>query len=184
MLGVYTALFGYVLWLPQIVQSMGFSNRATGFVVAIPYAASMIAMILWGRSSDRHKERIWHVAGALLFAASGFAVASLADADMLVLVALTVAAAGAFSVLGPFYSLLSSFLRGTAAAGGIAFVNALGTGLGGFLGPSAIGVLKQGTGDYASGLLALGLALGLSTVIVLALGRSMAPRRAISLSKT
>jgi ACS family tartrate transporter-like MFS transporter len=184
MLGTYTALFGYVLWLPQIVQGMGFSNRATGFVVAIPYVASTIAMIVWGRSSDRHKERIRHVAGALLFAAAGFIAASLAGANLLVLAALTVAAMGAFAMLGPFYSLLSSFLRGTAAAGGIAFVNAVGTGLGGFLGPSAIGLLKQGTGGYASGLAALGFALMLSAALVLALGRSMAPRAAISLSKT
>ena len=66
---------GIRIWLPQIVQEMGFSNRATGFVVALPYVASMGAMILWGRSSDARGERTWHLALALLLVAGGaFAV--------------------------------------------------------------------------------------------------------------
>src|SRR6187399_793057 len=34
------ALYGINLWLPQIIQAMGFSHRATGFVAALPYAVS------------------------------------------------------------------------------------------------------------------------------------------------
>jgi MFS transporter, ACS family, tartrate transporter len=167
LLGIYMALFAYVLWLPQIVKAMGFSNRATGFVTALPYVVSMIAMILWGRSSDARNERVWHVVLATLLAAAGFIAASLAQSYVLVLVALTVASSAGFSALGPFYSLLSSFLRGTAAAGGIAFVNAVGTGLGGFIGPVVVGVLKQQTGGYASGMAALATGLVLSAALVL-----------------
>src|SRR4029077_1403648 len=47
------------LWLPQIVQAMGFSTLATGFLVSLPYAITMAAMIAWGRSSDASGERIW-----------------------------------------------------------------------------------------------------------------------------
>jgi ACS family tartrate transporter-like MFS transporter len=167
LLGIYMALFAYVLWLPQIVKAMGFSNRATGFVTALPYVVSIIAMILWGRSSDARNERVWHVALATLLAAAGFIAASLAQSYVLVLVALTVAASAGFSALGPFYSLLSSFLRGTAAAGGIAFVNAVGTGLGGFIGPVVVGMLKQQTGGYASGMVALATGLVLSAALVI-----------------
>ena len=80
--GIQCGLYGVQLWLPQIVQAMGFSNLATGFVVALPYVAGMGAMILWGRSSDARGERIWHVALPVLLAASGFAVASLAQTDL------------------------------------------------------------------------------------------------------
>jgi ACS family tartrate transporter-like MFS transporter len=69
-------LYGTTLWLPQIVQSMDFSNFATGYVVALPYLAAIAAMILVGRSSDKRNERIWHVALAWLVAALGFAAAS------------------------------------------------------------------------------------------------------------
>ena len=54
-LGYAISYYGVQLWLPQIVQAMGFSNLATGFLVALPFAATMIAMFLWGRSSDRKR---------------------------------------------------------------------------------------------------------------------------------
>src|SRR5207248_1912372 len=56
--GIQATLFGVGLWLPQIVRSLGFSNLATGFVVVPSYLLSMIAMVAWGRSSDRSGERI------------------------------------------------------------------------------------------------------------------------------
>ena len=175
LLGIYMALFAYVLWLPQIVKAMGFSNRATGFVTALPYVVSMIGMILWGRSSDARDERVWHVVLATLLAAAGFIAASLAQSYILVLVALTVAASAGFAALGPFYSLLSSFLRGTAAAGGIALVNAIGTGVGGFAGPIVVGILKEETGGYASGMAALAIGLGVSSALVLLMDRLKRP---------
>ena len=132
--GATCALYGITLWLPQIIQAMGFSNTATGFVASLPYVAGMVAMIVWGRSSDAKGERIWHVALPALLAATGFVWASLAQSDMLVLMALIFAMVGVLATFGPVFALPSSFLRGTAAAGGIALVNAIGV-LGGFLGP-------------------------------------------------
>ena len=61
-------------------------------------------------------------------------------------------------------------MSGTAAAGGIALVNTFGTGLGGFLGPTVVGLLKQGTGGYAAGMQALALGLTVSTSILPILG--------------
>ena len=76
-------------------------------------------------------------------------------------------------------SLLSSFLRGTAAAGGIALVIAIGS-LGGFVGPTIIGVLKDATGNYAASMAALAIMLVFTAAIVLTLGRGMAPRCALA----
>ena len=44
-LGSAIALYGINLWLPQIIQAMGFSNRATGFVAA--HALSWSAWWRW-----------------------------------------------------------------------------------------------------------------------------------------
>jgi MFS transporter, ACS family, tartrate transporter len=174
--GIQCGLYGTTLWLPQIVQAMGFSNLATGFVVALPYVAAMAAMILWGRSSDARGERIWHVALPILLAAAGFAGASLAQTDPFVLVALTLSMVGIVSAYGPFWSLPSSFLGGSAAAGGIALVNTIAS-LGGFAGPSLIGLLKEQTGGYASAMAMLAMVFVVAALIVLALGRAMAPRK-------
>ena len=174
--GIQCGLYGTTLWLPQIVQAMGFSNLATGFVVALPYVAAMAAMILWGRSSDKRGERIWHVALPILLAAAGFAGASVAQTDPLVLVALTLSMVGIVSAYGPFWSLPSSFLGGSAAAGGIALINTIAS-LGGFVGPTIIGVLKEQTGSYASAMAMLAIVFVVAALIVLALGRAMAPRK-------
>ncbi len=175
-LGVFFGLSGITLWLPLIVQAMGYSNLATSFIVALPFVAAIVAMVLWGRSSDRRGELIWHVALPLLVAALGFAGASLAASDMLALMALSLAVIGIYPSLSPLINLPSSFLGGAAAAGGTALVYAIG-GLGAFLGPAVIGILREETGGYAAGMAALAIGLVLAALIVLATGRAMAPRK-------
>jgi len=170
------ALYGSQLWLPQIIKAMGFSNLGTGCVIAVPYAAGMAAMILWGRSSDHRGERVWHIAVACLISAAGFAAASLVQSNFLMVLALTLAIVGTLAYFRPFFTFPSSFLSGPAAAGGIALVNTL-SNFGGFLGPTVIGMIKQQTGDYTDAMVALAIVLTASAVIVLALGRAMATRK-------
>jgi ACS family tartrate transporter-like MFS transporter len=170
LLGSQFGLYGVQLWLPQIVQGMGYSNFATGFVVALPFVLSMGAMIFWGRSSDVRGERAMHIALAALVAASGLAVASLGRSDLVVLLGLTLGLIGTLSLPGPLFSMPSSFLSGAAAAGAIALVNAMGS-LGRFLGPTVVGALKQDSETYASGMAALAVGLVMSAAIILTLRR-------------
>ena len=176
LLGNATALYGFDLWLPQIVQGMGFSTFSTGFLVAIPYAAGILTMLAWATHSDTTHERIWHIAGPAFLTASGFLLASLAQSAILVLIALTIVRVGISAFLAPFWSLSSSVLGRRAAAGGIAFINTIGSGLGGFLGPVAIGFLRQQTGSYAASMAALSVVLLIVAITVLLLGRAMMPR--------
>ncbi|HYK78693.1 MAG TPA: MFS transporter [Micropepsaceae bacterium] len=178
-LGYSAGAYGVQLWLPQIVQAMGFSTLATGFLVALPYIVTMVAMIVWGRSSDASGERIWHVAVPAFIAFGGLIVASLTGSNFVVFIALTFVLAGLLALQGPFWSLPPMFLSGTAAAGGIGLINTIGTGFGGFIGPSLVGVIKDATGGYAVGMAVLAIGPMLTATIVLALGRSMAPRTAV-----
>jgi ACS family tartrate transporter-like MFS transporter len=168
--GIVTGLYGINFWLPQMVKAMGYTNFQTGFVVAVPYVISMIGMVLWGWSSDRSKERVWHVAVAALLAAGGLTVAALNRGPMISLAALTVAAVGIYAALSTFWALPTSFLGGTAAAGGIALINSI-SNLGGFVGPTIMGWFKQETGSYSSGMAALSAALVVSAIVILMLGR-------------
>ncbi len=124
--GIILGEFGLQLWWPQIVQGMGFSNVATGFVVALAYLASIPAAILWARSSDARGERCWHVALAALFAACGLVLASIAVDYRLRLLGMTVATVGLFSARPPINNLPTVFLGGTAAAAGMALYNSIG----------------------------------------------------------
>jgi len=176
-LGYNAQAWGVGLWLPQMVQAMGVSNFATGFVVALPYVAAIVVMNLWARSSDSSGERIWHVALPAALTMTGLFVASVTQSAMLVFLTLALVTIIQWCVEAPFWALTSSLFRGTAAAGGLAFVNTIGTGLGAFIGPAVVGVLTEATGGYSAGMAALAIGPMLTAIIVLSLANSIAPRR-------
>jgi ACS family tartrate transporter-like MFS transporter len=145
------------LWLPQIVRGFsGLSNLQVGVVSAVPYLVAAVAMVLFAAHSDRTGERCLHIVAAASLAAAGFLGCTLLKSPALVVMFLSLAAAGLQSEHGPFWSLPSRFLTGAAAAGGIALINALAN-LSGFVGPYAIGLLNGVSGDFRSGLMLLAL---------------------------
>ncbi len=170
--GYSVGLYGVALWLPQIVKSMGVSNLANGFVVALPYIAAAIAMIWWARRSDRTGERIWHVALPAMLMVASLLVASLSHANLVIFVALSLVQVGALSMQGPFWVLPSTFLGGAAAASGIALINSIGTGGGGFVGPYMVGLMRELTGSFAAGIATLAIGPILTVMIVLLLGKT------------
>lgn len=164
--------YGLTLWIPQIVQRLsGFSNLTVSMISALPYVAAAIGMIAIGASSDRTNERLLHIAipsmiGALGFIASAYFVSPLPG-----MIALTVAAVGDLGTRGPFWALPTRFLTGSAAAAGIGLINTFAS-LGGFVGPYAVGVVRQATGSFAGGLVFLALLLVLAACGALALRRA------------
>jgi len=151
--------YGYEMWLPSIIKSFSqMSDAVVGWINAFPYFVAAIMMIIVGRHSDRRGERRWHVAIAAIASALGFALSAWFHNPYLALAALTLAFAGLKSTLGPFWSLATAFLTGSAAAGGIALINSVGN-LGGFFGPYIVGVIKDRTHSNVAAFLFLGAAL-------------------------
>jgi ACS family tartrate transporter-like MFS transporter len=167
------AFYGVSFWLPQIVQaSSGYNSSMVVLLSAIPYVAATIGLVVVGAHSDRTRERHWHVAGPLLLGAVGFVLTIIApQTPAFALATLSVAAFGIWGALGPFWSLPTAFLRGTAAAGGIALVNSVGN-LGGFVGPFMVGWIRDTTGGFSAGLLSLAVCLVIGAVIALSVRRS------------
>jgi Sugar phosphate permease len=139
-------------WLPQLIKNAGFSILATGFLSMIPYIAAVVALLWWGRRSDRKNERFFHMMAPLVFAIAGLCTTAFSSTQVLQITGLTMASAGLFALLPVFWSLPPQFLVGAAAAGGIAVINSIGN-LGGFFGPSAMGYIKDLTGSFSLGLL-------------------------------
>ena len=162
------ALYGMQFWLPQIVKAFGLSNLQTGFVTAIPYVFGSIAMVLWGRHSDRTRERIWHLALPLMLTAIGLGVSGYLATPMQTMIAITIGAIGIFCTFALFWTLPTAFLSGTATAGAIALINAIGN-LAGFGGPFLIGWVKDKTGSTSPGLLFLAALPLLASIVVLSL---------------
>jgi ACS family tartrate transporter-like MFS transporter len=171
-------LYGFALWLPQLVKASGdFSNFEVGVITAVPYAVAAVLMVIVGRSSDRTGERLLHLALPALVGAAGFLAATRAGSPALLVAALSLCAIGVLGWLGPFWALPTAFLREQAAAGGIALINSIGA-MGGFVGPYLVGSIKQRTGEFGPGLMLLAGCLAAAAGIVLALRRSRLTRQA------
>jgi ACS family tartrate transporter-like MFS transporter len=150
-----TGSYGLTLWVPTIVKGLsGFTNFEVGLISALPYIAAAAGMVLIGRSSDRTGERFMHVAIPTAIGAIGFVFTALLKSPIPAMIALTVAAVGDYGTRGPFWALPGRFLTGSAAAAGIALINAMGA-VGGFIGPYAVGYLKDTSGNFESGLFLL-----------------------------
>ena len=167
--GLNTVSYGVSLWLPKMIQSLsGVGNFMVGVISTIPYVAAAIAMVAVGLHSDRSGERRWHTAlpafaGAIALTAAAFST-SVGPSILLI----SVAVMGVNSMMGPFWAMPTTFLSGTAAAAGIAFINSIGN-LGGFAGPYVIGLVRTSTGQFTGGLLLVSGALAVSGVVVLCL---------------
>lgn len=168
-LGIVTSLYGIGFWMPTIVKGFGLSTLATGFVTAIPFVAGTIAMVASSRHSDHTMERVWHIAAPAFIGGLGFVWTAYTADPYIGMVALTIASIGIFAALPTFWTLPTSVLTGTAAAGGIALINSIGN-LGGFVGPYMIGWIKDYTNSFSAGMIALACFLFGAGIITLALG--------------
>lgn len=165
--GLNCVSYGVSLWLPNLIKSLsGMSNFAIGVLSAIPYVAAALTMVIVGAHSDRSGERRWHTAvpafaGAV---ALGFAANMTLTGPLILMI--SIAVLGVFSMLGPFWAMPTTLLSGTAAAAGIALINSVGN-LGGFFGPYVIGLVRTFTGQFKGGLILVAAALAMSAGLAL-----------------
>ena len=165
--GITTCTSGLSLWLPTLIRSVSRRGNLTiGVLSAIPYVAAAIAEILVGLHSDRSGERRWHVAVPAFCGAVAIIAAAYFTSLAAILVAISVAVLSAYATFGPFWAMTTAFLEKSAAATGIALINAVGN-LGGFFGPYVIGAIRNSTGTFRAGFLVAAVAIAVSGVIVI-----------------
>jgi nitrate/nitrite transporter NarK len=161
-------LYGVSFWMPQIIASaVSVDPFRVGLLAAIPWTLSAVAMVFFGRHSDRTGERRWHIAlaagiGALAFILAGGFI----DVPWAIMLALSVGTMSVMSVVSTFWAIPSSILSGAAMAAGIAFINSIGN-LGGFVSPELFGWMRLHYG-IGAGLAAVGAMMvvgGLITVM-------------------
>ena len=179
----FCAIIGSVglgLWMPQILKGFGFSVVTVGFLAAIPYICGAVTMMLWARLSDKGGERSWFVASALLLGALALVVCGYATSSALIsIVALCGAVVGIMCYQSTFWPIPSSFLTGSAAAGGLALIVSIGN-LGGFVGPYIIGEIKQTTGSFSWALIAVAAFLTVAAILIKLVGASLRDSRFVS----
>jgi len=157
------------LWLPQIIKEFGLPSHQVGLVAALPYVVGAIAMTVWAKLADRGGNRLFFVAGAISAAAVSLSISAFLHDPLLKMLAITVAVSSILSFQATFWAIPSAFLTGRAAAGGLALIVSIGN-LGGFVGPSVIGFIRQETQGFTYPLLFVSAALLLGAFITLVFG--------------
>jgi ACS family tartrate transporter-like MFS transporter len=163
---ILCAFYAILFFLPQVIAGLGSSNFQLGLIGALPYLASSVAMILWGRHSDRSGERRLHFALSALLVAMGLAGVAFIIHPLGKLPFLTLAAVGAFCCMPVFWPIAQAFLSGRAAATGLAAINCIGN-LGGFVAPILMGAVHDRTGRFDDALYIMS-ALALVAALIVA----------------
>jgi ACS family tartrate transporter-like MFS transporter len=162
--------YGVFLWLPRILrEASGYRGWKLSVVTSIPFAVALVGMVVIGRHSDRTGERKGHLAACAITGATGLILAAGFQTSVAMIVfSFALSQLGQRSVQGVFWAIPPMFLGGTAAAAGIALINSVGN-LGGFVGPTVMGWLRETSGSYSAGLLVLASALVFEAILVLSL---------------
>jgi ACS family tartrate transporter-like MFS transporter len=162
--GFLVGSYGVGLFLPQIIKLGNLTDVEVGFVSSGSYLVATVVMIAWAGQVDRRGGKVLNLTLACLMSAIGFAGAIFSSNFWLSLVFVTVALTGINAARGIFWTIPPRFLTGLAAAGGLAFINSVGT-MGGFVGPYLMGWLTDRTGSFSAGLGAMAAFLLLATAL-------------------
>ncbi|PWT85922.1 MAG: MFS transporter [Blastocatellia bacterium] len=152
--GFLVGSYGVTLFLPQIVKEGQLSDVEVGFVTSGCFVLASIGMILWAGHVDRRGGKIMNLTFACLLSSIGFMVSIISGSYWVSLSGITVSLIGINAARGIFWTIPPRFLTGLAAAGGLAFINSIGT-AGGFVGPYVMGWLTDRTGSFTAGLAAM-----------------------------
>jgi ACS family tartrate transporter-like MFS transporter len=184
-LTLVTGLYGIGFWMPTIIKSLSttVSNTQVGLITMIPYILGGIAMVWWGRRSDRTGERKMHTALPPLVGAIGILGCGLTTNPIMSIIMLSIATVGMYSIFGPFWAIPSLFLTEFEAAVGIALISSIGN-IGGFIGPYAIGFVSDATGKVETGLFFLSFSLVICFLLVITIKKEHVAAAAIPLQST
>ena len=139
--------YGIGIWLPQIMKAYRYGDLEIGLLSAIPYVIASVAMLAWAWAVDRTGRKISNLVVTCALAAAGLVLSVAPGGFLLAMAGLTLGIVGVTAARAIFWTIPTRFLTGAAAAGGLAFINMVGT-TGGFAGPYMMGWLRQETGSF------------------------------------
>ena len=173
LLGIYSIGF----WMPSFIRNAGVEDTFhIGLLTAIPSIAGVIGMLALGASSDRHRERRWHLSIPLVIAAVALVASTfVSDNPTLTVLTFTVASAMVLGACPVLFSLPATFLKGTAAATGFALACSVAN-IAGLVSNSLIGWTTDVTGSADSALWLFAAVLVLNSLLTMALPAKLVNR--------
>lgn len=164
-------------WMPTFIKNAGVSDISTiGYLTAIPSIAALVGMIAIGISSDRLRERRWHIIVPFIIGAMAMGLSTFFSHNVVITVVLfSVAQAMIIGAVPVFFSLPGTFLKGTAAAAGFALACSVAN-IAGLVSNSVMGIALDLTGSSSGALWFFAVCLLLSCFLVIALPAKLVNR--------
>ena len=156
---------GLFMWIPAIIKALsGRGVTYTGYISTMPYLAAMAGLFAVGWLADRTRQRGWIVAGSL-FGLGAFLLMSVLVHDyVLSLVLLICAGAFLFAPHAPFWAIPAALFPQQSRGAAMGMISLLGN-IGAFIGPYAVGYVREATGSFTSGMLILVASLGVAAIL-------------------
>jgi MFS family permease len=163
--------YGCMTFFTAMLKGRGFTAVQYGFLFAIPYAFAAVPMLLNSAHSGRTQERRGHVAAVYLVSGLSLILAVCVRGNFWPsYMFLCLAIPGPFVAMGPFWAIPGEILPGARMGVAIGLVNAFGN-LGGYVGSSIVGYLKQEYQSLAVPFTVLGLGMILAAALAFLLPR-------------
>jgi len=158
-------IYGATFWLPSMIKKMGnLGDFQVGLLNSIPWIISIVAMYGFAAMAGKWKFQQAWVALTLVIAAIGMFM-STTGGPVFAFVAICFAAIGFKAASALFWPIPQSYLDARIAAAVIALINSIGN-LGGFVAPTAFGILEQTTGSIEGGLYGLAATSLVAAVVI------------------
>lgn len=164
-------------WMPTFIRNAGVADTFhIGLLTALPSLAALLGMLLIGASSDRHRERRWHIIVPFIVGAFAMASSTFFSHNVTMTVSLfAIASAAIIGAVPVFFSLPATFLKGTAAATGFALACSVAN-IAGLVSNSLMGLVIDLTGNGQVALWLFAGCLILSCFLVIALPAKLVNR--------
>jgi sugar phosphate permease len=162
-------VYGFVIWLPSIIHAApGIGIVKTGWLSAVPYLVSIIAMIIVSYYSDKTLKRKIFIWPCFLLGAIAFYCSYLLGLTnfWLSFVLLCIAGMTMYIPYGLFFAHLTEILPANVAGGAIALINSFGA-LGAFAGSYAVGYLNGATHSFNASYIFMAVSLLLSSLLAI-----------------
>jgi len=161
------AEWGVNFWFPTVLKETGLSIGMVGLLATLPSVLGITLMLGVAASSDRLRERKWHMIAMTAAAGVPLLILQLTGGGTLATVICLSIGIGVFTGrFGPFWTLPSEVLPARVVGVGIGLINGVGN-LGGTIGPYFFGVVKTQTGSFSMALAVGGVSLLLSALVVI-----------------
>ena len=167
-----TGSYGIELYMASIVEDWyGLKVKEVAYLIIIPAIGSLDRPVSWSAGIPTGPMSAAGTPRCRSFSAPRrWSLLPDSKGTLWLTIALfTLAMIGVKAYLPAFWALPSLFLTESAAAASIGLINSFGN-LGGWVGPSVLGVVKQATGSYRYGLWFLSCSVILSALIIASLG--------------